>query len=153
MEFGCGYETFTIPAAQMIQGTVYALDIETKMIEITKAKVNAANQRNVELFERDFTEQGSGLPDSSIDFVMLFNILHADERMEMLVEAWRVLSPNGKLAVIHWNYDASTPRGPSMSVRPRSEECCAWAEQVGFVRSSEGLIDLPPYHNGLVFNR
>ncbi len=27
-EFGCGYGTFTIPAAQMNQGTVYALDID-----------------------------------------------------------------------------------------------------------------------------
>ena len=27
VEFGCGYGTFTIPAAKIIQGTIYALDI------------------------------------------------------------------------------------------------------------------------------
>ena len=41
---------------------------------------------------------------------MLFNILHAHERLAMLNEAWRVLAAGGKLAVIHWSYDPSTPR-------------------------------------------
>jgi len=41
---------------------------------------------------------------------MLFNILHADERLAMLKEAWRVTVAGGKLAVIHWNYDPNTPQ-------------------------------------------
>jgi len=152
-EFGCGYGTFTIPAAQMIQGRVYALDIDPEMLAITKAKVDAANLSNVELGQRDFVVDGSGLPDSSVDYVMLFNILHAEERLAMLKEAWRVLATGGKLAVIHWNYDPSTPRGPSMSIRPRPEECRSWAEQVGFVLLPSVLVDLPPYHYGFVFER
>ena len=28
VEFGCGYGTFTIPAAQLIEGKLIALDIE-----------------------------------------------------------------------------------------------------------------------------
>ena len=32
---------------------------------------------------------------------MLFNILHAEERKSILDEAWRVLRPSGKLAIIH----------------------------------------------------
>jgi len=49
LEFGCGYGTFTIPAAQIVGGTVYALDIDEEMLETTKAKVDAANLHNVEL--------------------------------------------------------------------------------------------------------
>ncbi len=153
LDFGCGYGTFTVPAAQMIQGTVYALDIDSDMLETTKAKVDAAKLQNVEMRHRDFAVEGSGLPDGSVDYVMLFNILHADERLALLKEAWRVLAVDGKLGVIHWNYDPATPRGPSMSIRPRPEECRSWAEQVGFVLLPPGQIDLPPYHYGLVFGR
>jgi len=32
-DFGCGYGTFTIPAAQIIDGKIYALDIEPEMIK------------------------------------------------------------------------------------------------------------------------
>ena len=153
LEFGCGYGTFTVPAAQTVQGTVYALDIDPEMLAATKAKTEAAKLSNVEICQRDFAVDGSGLPDNSIDYVMLFNILHADERMAMLKEAWRVLAPDGKLAVIHWTYDPSTPRGPSMSIRPRPDDCRSWAEQVGFILLRPSLIDLPPYHYGFVFQR
>ena len=153
VEFGCGYGTFTIPAAQTIRGTVHAIDIAPKMLVSTQAKVEACKLTNVTLHQRDFTVEGSGLPDNSADYVMLFNILHAEERMVLLNEAWRVLKSNGRLAVIHWNYDSSTPRGPSMSIRPRPEECCLWAEHVGFSLMPPGKIDLPPYHYGVVFQR
>lgn len=153
LELGCGYGTFTIPAAQTIWGTVYALDIDPEMLATTRAKVKAADIDNVELRQRDFAVDGSGLPDGSVAYVMLFNILHADERLALLKEAWRVLAVDGKLAVIHWNYDPATPRGPSMSIRPRPEECRSWAEQVGFVLLPPGQMDLPPYHYGFVFQK
>ncbi|MFN5274955.1 MAG: class I SAM-dependent methyltransferase [Planctomycetota bacterium] len=150
LEFGCGYGTFTIPAAQRIRGTVYAIDIEPEMLANTGAKSKAFGAANIELLQRDFVVDGSGLADRTVDYVMLFNILHAQERMALLREARRVLRPHGKLAIIHWNFDASTPRGPSMSIRPKPGECRAWAEEVGFAAISPADIDLPPYHYGLV---
>ena len=153
LEFGCGYGTFTIPAAQRIRGKVYAMDIEPEMLAITRAKADVDGVRNVELMQRDFVAEGSGLADGTVDYVMLFNILHAVERMALLREAWRVLEPSGRLAIIHWNYDASTPRGPSMSIRPQPGQCRAWAEEAGFAAISPSDIELPPYHYGLVFER
>ncbi len=38
LDFGCGYGTFTIPAARVIRGTVRALDIEPEMVEATGAR-------------------------------------------------------------------------------------------------------------------
>lgn len=150
LEFGCGYGTFTIPAAQLIRGRAYAMDIEPEMLAITKAKAKVVGAQNIELMQRDFVTDGSGLADCSVDYVMLFNILHAEERMTLLREARRVLRPSGKLAIIHWNFDASTPRGPSMNVRPKPGQCRAWAEEAGFAAISPIDIDLPPYHYGLV---
>lgn len=42
VEFGCGYGTFTLPAARRASGTVTALDIETDMVEIVARKADAA---------------------------------------------------------------------------------------------------------------
>lgn len=150
LEFGCGYGTFTIPAAKLIRGKVFAMDIEPEMLAVTAAKAKANGVENIELMQRDFVTEGSGLADATIDYVMLFNILHAEERMALLLEARRVLRPHGKLAIIHWNFDASTPRGPSMSIRTKPGQCRAWAEGVGFTAISPNEIDLPPYHYGLV---
>jgi SAM-dependent methyltransferase len=153
LEFGCGYGTFTIPAATMIEGSVYAIDIDPEMLAITQAKLDAISLRNVTLIQRDFVTQGTGLPSGSMDYVMLFNILHAEERTAILREAYRVLGEGGKLAIVHWNYDASTPRGPSMPIRPRSGDCRKWAEDVGFVSMSPNEITLPPYHYGWLLQR
>jgi len=153
LEFGCGYGTFTIPAAQMIQGTVHALDIDPQMIDATNAKVHSSKVSNVNLRLRDFVVDGTGMPDESIHYVMLFNILHAVERDSMLKEAWRVLVSKGTLAVMHWNYDSNTPRGPSMDIRPRPSDCKSWGESSGFRMLGDDPIDLPPFHYGFVFEK
>lgn len=148
VDFGSGYGTFTIPAARIIRGTVHALDIEPDMIEATARKVRQAGLHNVRVERRDFMADGTGLPDGCIDYVMLFNILHAEKPLRLLHEAWRILTPGGRVGVIHWNYDPNTPRGPSMAIRPRPADCRRWIEEAGFVVVND-IIDLPPYHYGL----
>jgi ubiquinone/menaquinone biosynthesis C-methylase UbiE len=153
VDFGCGYGTFTIAAARITSGTVFALDLEAEMIASTQAKADAAGLKNVRASLRDFTAEGSGLRDAEVDYAMLFNILHAERPEALLGEAFRVLAPGGKLAIIHWNYDPSTPRGPSMAIRPRPEQCVAWAESAGFRLLPPGVVDLPPYHYGMALER
>lgn len=153
VEFGCGYGTFTIPAAKIACGTVHALDLDPEMIAATRTRAEAAGLGNVETCLRDFVAEGTGLPDGGVDYAMLLNILHAESPEVLLREAFRVLSPGGKLGIIHWNYDPATPRGPSMDIRPHPEQCRAWAEQVGFRRLKSGILDLPPYHYGMVLER
>ncbi len=149
VDFGCGYGTFTVPAAQMIDGTVYAYDIEPEMIAETKRKTRKAGLFNVEAHVRDFVEHGSGMPDQTVDYAMLFNILHAEDPTELINEAKRILRIGGLLAIMHWNHDPGTPRGPSMGIRPRPEQCAAWAESVGLIIVKR-RIDMPPYHYGIV---
>ncbi|MFA5168884.1 MAG: class I SAM-dependent methyltransferase [Candidatus Omnitrophota bacterium] len=148
VEFGCGYGTFTLAAAKIIRGQIYALDIEPEMIRITDQEAKKQGIHNVRVLLRDFMAEGSGLPDARVDYVMLFNILHLEDPLVLLKEAKRVLKPDGKLGIIHWNYDPSTPRGPSIDIRPKPEDCIRWAESAGFV--SPELYDLKPYHYGIV---
>jgi len=150
-EFGCGYGTFTIPAAKVIKGKIYTLDIELDMIRITNEKAKKNGLNNVQTVLRDFMTEGSGLPDGSLDYVMLFNILHLEKPMILINEAKRILRKSGKLGIVHWNYDPTTPRGPSMDIRPKPEDCIKWAESAGFSKAAR--YDLKPYHYGIVLTK
>ena len=87
---------------------------------------------------------------NSVDYVMLFNILHHADPIALLVEAHRILRAGGKAGVIHWNYDPQTPRGPGMDIRPKPFDMRKWILQAGFQLSEDRFIDLPPYHYGFV---
>ena len=150
-DFGSGYGTFTIPAAQEISGNIYALEIEPEMIKTLKQKAKDFKLSNVKTVQRDFISDGSGLSNSSVDFVMLFNILHLEKPTDLLKEAYRILKPGGKVVIMHWNYDASTPRGPPMKIRPKPEQVRQWAESVGFI--FEQQLDLKPYHYAVVLRK
>jgi SAM-dependent methyltransferase len=149
VDFGCGYGTFTVAAATLTRGAVYAVDIDAGMIAATAAKAASLDLDNVTTLELDFVAEGTGLPDASTDYAMLFNILHAENPVALLREALRVLRPGGKVAVIHWAHDATTPRGPDLSIRPRPEQCRAWVQQAGFELVMP-TIALPPHHYGLL---
>jgi ubiquinone/menaquinone biosynthesis C-methylase UbiE len=149
VDFGCGYGTFTLAAARLTRGVVYALDVERAMIEATAQRAASFGLENVTAICRDFVAEGTGLPDSSTDYAMLFNILHAEDPVGLLREALRVLKPAGKVAVIHWLHDATTPRGPDLTIRPRPEQCQAWLRRAGFELVIPEVA-LPPHHYGVV---
>lgn len=148
-DLGCGYGTFSIPAARRTSGLVYAIDIEAAMIEFTREKARELGLANVVTVHRDFISEGTGLADGSCEFVFLFNLLHAEQPLLILAEARRILAQGGKVGIIHWNFDPQTPRGPSMSIRPKYENCLGWLIQSSFQQQG-GKIDLPPYHYGLI---
>lgn len=151
VDFGCGYGTFTIPASKVIKGTMYAIDIEEEMVKRVTERASNEKLKNIKTMLYDFIHEGSGLEDQSVDYAMLFNILHAEKPEELLKAAYRVLTPEGTLGVIHWNYDPETPRGPPMAIRPIPKQCIKWAAEVGF--KLEHTHDLKPYHYGLVFSK
>ncbi len=149
VDLGCGYGTFTIPAASIVSGTVHGFDIEPEMLRETAAKAQSAGRTNIELHLRDFVADGTGLPDGSVGYAMLFNILHAEDPARLLREAHRILAPRGTAAVIHWRSDRPTPRGPSLAIRPSPSACAEWMVDAGFALPG-GVVDLPPYHFGIV---
>jgi SAM-dependent methyltransferase len=151
-DFGCGYGTFSIPAAQRTTGIVHAFDIDREMIEATDTKARNLGLSNVMTVERDFVAEGTGLLEGSIGYAMLFNVLHAEDAVSLLRESFRILRAQGVLGVIHWVHDARTPRGPDLSIRPRPDQCIKWASEVGFVLEGSP-ISLPPYHYGLVLRK
>ena len=153
VEFGCGYGTFTIPLAQTLDGTVYALDIDPFMVAATAARASQCGVKNIVIEQRDFVARGCGRDSGSASLVLLFNILHIEEPVDLLLEAHRVLHPRGIVAVIHWNYDARTPRGPPLDIRPKSGQCRIWARQAGLGWVRDQILPGSPWHWGMVLEK
>jgi len=152
-DFGCGYGTFTIPAAQRIRGILYAIDIEPEMLRTVDLKARNKELTNVRTTLSDLLHEDSSLRNDSVDYVMLFNLLHSEDPLILLREAFRVLRVEGRVGIIHWIRDASTPRGPPLEMRPNVKQCEEWCRQAGFHASSALSIDLKPYHFGLIISK
>src|SRR5690625_8042713 len=74
LDLGAGTGYFTIPFAKTVEGPVYALDIDSSMLEVINSKAKEGNITNVK------TVQGGNhdipLSDNSVDFVLASLVLH-----------------------------------------------------------------------------
>ncbi len=153
VEFGCGYGTFTLPAARRINGLLYALEIEPELVRLVDERGRREGLSNLIVVERDFAVWGTGLEDASVDAALQFNILHHEQPVSLMAEAWRVLKPEGQLAVLHWKHDLATSQGPDLTIRPSPEQCIAWGQAAGFAFSSARRFDFGRWHYGLLFTK
>ncbi len=152
VEIGSGYGTFTIPAAKLIKGKLYSFDIEKDMLNIVSGKLADKHIENVILEHRDVLAQTTGLSDNSVDYIMLFNILHHDNPDEFLTEAYRILKPAGMIGIIHWRSDISTPRGPDLSIRPKPAQIIQMIDQQRFSIYKQPFT-IEPYHFALLISK
>ncbi len=152
-ELGCGYGTFTVPAARRIRGVIETYDIEPAMVDRTIQRAREVGLDNVRAEVRDVLAEGFGGEPQTKDACLLFNILHGEEPERLLAHAARVVRPGGRVLVIHWRYDPATPRGPSLEIRPRPEQVIEWARKTRMLQFVTPVVDLPPWHYGLRFVR
>ncbi len=152
VELGCGYGTFTLPVAKRISGLLTTFDIDPAMVERTRQRAAQSGVGNVLHVVGDVFVDGFG-ESASKDACLLFNILHCELPVKLLAEAARVVRPAGYVYVIHWRYDPATPRGPRMEIRPQPEQMVNWAGEADLLASPEGVLDLPPWHYGIRFQR
>ena len=154
LDIGCGYGTFLLPAAHIIHGTAIGLDIDGGMVTICKAKADEWGLQNVIVMQGDIADHDTVNSlyrlAHTIDFISLFNILHGEDPLSLLLTAHSLLSAEGKLGVIHWN-PHETPRGPSLAIRPTPQQIMTWAYQADFALDHQ--VDLKPHHFGFVFSK
>jgi SAM-dependent methyltransferase len=149
VDVGAGYGTFTLAAARCTRQEVFAIDIEQPLLDALSEKAHAEGLRKVTPVLRDVMLEGTGLPDGGVDIVLLFNILHCEQPLELLKEARRALRSGGRVGILHWRSDVPTPRGPELSIRPTPEHCATWLREAGYDLAVRPQI-LEPYHFGLV---
>ena len=104
LEVGCGTGFFTVPAAKLIgdQGSLVAMDPSSGFIEVVSKKVQSADLKNVRIVKRDALD--TGLDAASMDKVLLFGVIPFPllPLNRLLPEMYRVLKPEGTLAVWLW---------------------------------------------------
>jgi ubiquinone/menaquinone biosynthesis C-methylase UbiE len=95
LDYGCGPGSFSVEAARITgsSGRVFALDISPQAIESVRRAAADAGLENVVPILSDCA---SGLDDSSIDVVLLYDIYHdLEDPGCVLDEIARVLKPEG----------------------------------------------------------
>jgi ubiquinone/menaquinone biosynthesis C-methylase UbiE len=150
-EIGCGYGTFTVPTAKRITGKVFAFDIDEVYLDRAVDRASVEGIKNVDFINRDCMDHGTDLPDASISYVMLFNILHNENPSDLIQEAKRILCNHGRIGVIHWRSDIETPRGPSLEIRPKPEYLVQEFQKLDLHCTLSRSLN--PYHYGLLFTK
>jgi len=98
LDYGCGPGSYSITAAEFVRksGKVYALDIHPLAVQMTQNLASRMHLTNVETIH---SGRETGLPDKSIDVVLLYDIFHdLSDPNGVLEELHRVLRPNGILS-------------------------------------------------------
>jgi len=152
-DLGCGHGYFVIPLAKLLnEGMVYACDVMEEALQAVRSKAQLENISNIETIRGNLENLGgSGLETSSMDLVILANILHQSQKKDAIIrEAARIMKEEGELAIIDWRKEA--PLAPKEGWLFALEEAVNLAEAEGFKLSRELEIS-DGQHFGLVFRR
>ena len=98
LDYGCGPGGYIIAAAELAgkSGKIYALDIHPLAIQRVQ---NMASKKQLANVETICSDCQTGLPDNSLDVVLLYDTFHTlSDPNGVLEELHRVLKPNGILS-------------------------------------------------------
>lgn len=98
LDYGCGPGSYITPISELVgkDGRIYALDIHPLAIQRVQRIASTKQLTNVETICADCK---TGLPDNSLDAVLLYDVFHKlSEPDAVLEELHRVLKPNGVIS-------------------------------------------------------
>ena len=99
LDYGCGSGSYIPAVAELVgkSGKVYALDIHPLAVEMVKKLAERKQLANVETI---LSDRKTGLPDESIDVVLLYDVFHDLKDPDgVLEELHRVLKPDDILSL------------------------------------------------------
>lgn len=99
LDYGCGPGTYLPGIAERVTetGRVYAVDLHPLAVQRVREWARRRGLVNVRAIQSDCE---TGLPDESIDVVLLYDVFHMlSEPQDVLAELNRVLKPGGTLSV------------------------------------------------------
>jgi len=106
LDFGCGFGTYTIPAARIVcrEGHVYALDKDGKVLNELMRRARSAGLGNITRIDAS-GKLKIELARESVDIVLLYDVFHSHyfpqvgNRRKLLGEIHMVLKRDGFLSV------------------------------------------------------
>lgn len=155
LDIGCGSGALLEALAEHCVEAV-GVDISKERIAVARTRLTRAGHKHCSVQLGDM--YGVPSPDESFDFVTLHRVLiHADDPPRALLEAARLLSANGTLAVIDYASHAHADFGERFGHRwPGFEktDLLKWAEAAGLVLVEQtGLIGDGVTSHVMVFHK
>lgn len=145
-DFGCGAGYFSIPAAVIVGegGEVHCFDVLPSAIEAIESHARINGVDNVTIKRANLeAEKSTGLPDESIDWVIIKDILFQNKgKQKILKEAKRILKSGGNVLVMEWNNNLSM--GPEKKKRIGNKDMLDMIFKEDFVYKKQS--DAGDYH-------
>lgn len=130
LDLGAGTGYFTLPAAERTSGTVYALDIEPRMLDIILSKAEERELNHIQTLQGQL--ENIPLEKESVDRVLASLVLHEAETVDQAVaEMYRVLKSGGICLCLEWE-KKETPQGPPLHHRISADALKQSMERHGF---------------------
>ena len=110
-DFGAGSGYFTQKIAPLCS-LVYAVDIQSEMIDINKRKMQSKGIRNVNFILG--AEKITNLPKESIDYLIMVDVYHELEfPYEIMQDVYRAMKYNGKVVLVEYRKE-----DPKIMIKP-----------------------------------
>jgi len=110
LDAACGTGASAIPAAEAVSpnGTVVAVDLADKPLELARLKAVERHLTNIRFEVGDMMELSH--PPAKFDAVIcVFGIFFVPDMISAANELWRMVTPGGKLAVTTWGANLFEP--------------------------------------------
>lgn len=119
-DLGAGNGFFTLQIAEKTDGTVYAVDIEEKMLNLLKVRAEQHKQANIQYVVSDL--ERIQMPDTKVDKIIVAFVLHEVPNLDQAFsEMRRILKPDGKILLLEWEKTESE-MGPPIHERILSND-------------------------------
>lgn len=151
-DFGAGSGAYTLAMAARVgnSGMVYAVEVQKELLDRLANEAKSRRVTNIKYLWGDVDKLGgSKLQDSSVDAVLLANILfQSEQKYSMFLEAKRILKADGKIIVIDWS-DSFSNLGPNTEKIIKPDQVKEIATQAGF--EFQENFPAGEHHYGLIF--
>ena len=153
-DLGAGTGAYSLLAGKKVgeDGRVFAVEVQKELVEKIKQTAQAEHIFNIESVWGDIEKiNGTKLQDSSMDAVIISNVLFQAEDKETLIkEAWRILKMNRRILFVDW-LGAFGGLGPLEEQIISAEKAKELFANNGFEYDKE--IQTGDQHYGLIFRK
>jgi ubiquinone/menaquinone biosynthesis C-methylase UbiE len=145
-DVGAGTGYFTVRLARAVpRGTVYAVDVEPKMLEHIRHRAAADGLKQVQTVQATATGTNLSRP---VDLVLIVDTYHhLPDRPRYFRDLARSLTAAGRVAIIDFRKDS--PEGPPREFRFEADQIISEMKQAGYV--VDARHDFLPRQHFLVF--
>ena len=150
-DFGSGSGGWALILAKKLEdGMIYAIDILEPPLSALEGRIKLEKINNIRIIRSNVENRnGSTLPDSSVDLVLMTNLLfQCESKKNVLQEGKRVLKQGGNILVVDWVKDNPLTKEVELVSSDEIKKMC---KELGLKAQEE--FEAGAYHKGLIFKK